>query len=302
MEEIYNALEIFEGAWPTIQPAISTVFGALVARLFLRGDTSKSEIEKIKQVKFSAIADKLLEGGHITHLEYYKCRNFNRIAQRADEVYQRKQASTVANTGNVEEKFSIDWFVRFFEEAGNISDEDIQKLWAKVLAGELEKPGSFSLRTLDVLRSLSKSEAEIFQKLASYSINDGNKCYISVNKELKNQYGYSRDLYEMYDCNLIENNVATLHPLRFEGAEIFMTIGSLVCYTNNETAEKIYMELQRFTKIGNELIRLVSPDEIYALDFFKKMKVVFPQLKLTAHAIIEKDGSEIKHSSEDLLI
>lgn len=296
-----DALEMFKGAWPTIQPAISTVFGAMVARLFLRGNTSKSEIEKIKQAKFSEIADKLLEGGHITHLEYYKCRNFNRIAQKADEVYQWRQASTVANTDDGEKKFSIDWFVRFFEEAGSISDEDIQELWAKVLAGEIENPGSFSLRTLDVLRSLSKYEAEIFQRLASYSINNGNECYISVDKELKNQYGYSRDLYEMYDCNIIENNMATLHKWTSEGAGIFMTTESLVCYTNNETHEEFYMELQRFTKIGNELIRLVPPDEVYALDFFKRMKVVFPQLKLTAYEIIEEDGDAIKHGSEDLL-
>ena len=130
---------MFNGAWPTIQPAISTILVTLVSRLFLRGDISRTEIEKIKQAKLSEVADRLLDGGHITHFEYYKCRNFSSIAQKADKVFQRRESEKLANKDEVEKKFSIDWFVRFFEDAGNISDEDIQELWAKVLAGEDRK-------------------------------------------------------------------------------------------------------------------------------------------------------------------
>lgn len=296
-----NTLELFKGAWPTIQPAISTVFGALVARLFLRGNTSKSEIEKIKQAKFSEIADKLLEGGHITHLEYYKCRNFNRIAQKADEVYQRRQASTVTNVADEEKKFSMDWFVRFFEDAGNISDEQMQELWAKVLAGEIEKPGSFSLRTLDLLRSLSKSEAETLQTIASYAIKIGNVHYISIDKELQNQYDYSNKLLTMYDCNIIENNIASHYDLTTSGAGVFMKIGSLACLIHSQDTEKYSLDIQRFTITGNELIRLVSPDEKYLLDFFKGMKFKFPKLNLTVHSIIEDNGDTIRYNRDTLI-
>ena len=301
MEEMINTLELFKGAWPTIQPAISTVFGALVARLFLRGNTSKSEIEKIKQAKFSEIADKLLEGGHITHLEYYKCRNFNRIAQKADEVYQRRQASTVTNVADEEKKFSMDWFVRFFEDAGNISDEQMQELWAKVLAGEIEKPGSFSLRTLDLLRSLSKSEAETLQTIASYAIKIGNVHYISIDKELQNQYDYSNKLLTMYDCNIIENNIASHYDLTTSGAGVFMKIGSLACLIHSQDTEKYSLDIQRFTITGNELIRLVSPDEKYLLDFFKGMKFKFPKLNLTVHSIIEDNGDTIRYNRDTLI-
>ena len=293
---------MFKGAWPTIQPAISTVFGAMVASLFLRGDTSKSEIEKIKQAKFSEIADKLLEGGHITHLEYYKCRNFNKIAQKADEVYQCGQTLRVANANDEETKFSIDWFVRFFEDAGNISDEEIQALWAKVLAGEIEQPRSFSLRTLDILRNLSKFEAETLQTIASYAIKIGSDYYISIDKELQNQYGYRNGLLTMYDCNIIENNIASHYDLTARGAGVFMKIGSLACFTNNQVAEKYSLEIQRFTKTGNELIRLVSPNEKYLLDFFKAMKMKFPKLNLTVFPFIEDNGDMFRYNNTDLLI
>ena len=112
MNEVGTALELFKGAWPTIQTAISTVFGAVVTNLFLRSNTNKTEIEKIKQAKFSEIADKLLEGGHITHLEYYKCHNFNKIARKADEIYRNETTIPPANDNGKE--FSLDWFVRFF--------------------------------------------------------------------------------------------------------------------------------------------------------------------------------------------
>lgn len=302
MEEMINALEMLKGAWPAIQPAISTAFGALVARLFLRGNTSRLEIEKIKQSKFSEIADKLLEEGHITHLEYYKCRNFNRIAQKADEVYRRDQISSKTDTVDKEKNFSVDWFVRFFEDAGNISDEEIQELWAKVLAGEIKQPGSFSLRTLDVLKNLSKSEAEIIQVLASYAIRMGNAHYISIDKDLENQYNYHTKLLTMYDCNIIENSVASHYDLTVNGAGLFMKVGALACFTNNQTAEKYSLELQRFTKTGDEFIRLALPNEKYLLDFFKKIKANYPKLNLEVHPVVEDNGDTFKYNVNDTLI
>ena len=90
MNEVVSIAEMLQGAWPSIQPALSSIFTILVTNLFLRSNTSKTEIEKLKQAKFSEVADKLLEGGHKTHLEYYKCRNFNKIAEKADEVLRNK--------------------------------------------------------------------------------------------------------------------------------------------------------------------------------------------------------------------
>ena len=35
-----------------------------------------------------------------------------------------------------------DWTARFFNDIQDVSSEEMQSLWAKVLAGEVEKPGS----------------------------------------------------------------------------------------------------------------------------------------------------------------
>lgn len=61
-----------------------------------------------------------------------------------------------------------DWISEFFNDVANISNEKMQILWGKVLAGEVESPGQFSKRTLDSLKKLTQDEATIFQEIAPY--------------------------------------------------------------------------------------------------------------------------------------
>ena len=42
------------------------------------------------------------------------------------------------------------WTSSYSEAAQDISDEGMQELWARVLAGEVTRPGSTSVRTLSV--------------------------------------------------------------------------------------------------------------------------------------------------------
>jgi Protein of unknown function (DUF2806) len=64
-----------------------------------------------------------------------------------------------------DEKVSEDWTTRFFEECQDISDEQMQRIWSRMMAGEVTRPGSFSPRTLSVVRDLTKSDANLFTKL-----------------------------------------------------------------------------------------------------------------------------------------
>ena len=45
--------------------------------------------------------------------------------------------------------------------------------WARILAGEINNPSFFSLRTIDVLRNMRKSDAELFLKFCKFSFD---KC------------------------------------------------------------------------------------------------------------------------------
>ena len=70
-----------------------------------------------------------------------------------------------------------DWTARFFGEVQDVSSQELQWLWAKVLAGEIERPGSTSIKTLNIMKTLDKTMAGLFRKLCSVCISirpDGN--------------------------------------------------------------------------------------------------------------------------------
>ena len=60
-----------------------------------------------------------------------------------------------------------DWTARFFGEAQDVSSEGMQKLWSKVLAGEVQRPGQTSIKTLDILRNMNQGVATLFAHLCS---------------------------------------------------------------------------------------------------------------------------------------
>lgn len=60
-----------------------------------------------------------------------------------------------------------DWTARFFNDVQDVSSEEMQQLWGKILAGEVERPGSTSLRTLSILKNLDQPTANTFQRLCS---------------------------------------------------------------------------------------------------------------------------------------
>ena len=60
-----------------------------------------------------------------------------------------------------------DWTARFFDDVQDVSSPEMQLLWAKVLAGEVEKPGNTSIRTLSILRNLDQRTANLFRTLCS---------------------------------------------------------------------------------------------------------------------------------------
>ena len=61
-----------------------------------------------------------------------------------------------------------DWMNSFFEGCQDISDANIQELWGRMLAGEVAEPGSFSRRTLQFMRAMSKPEVALLELVSSH--------------------------------------------------------------------------------------------------------------------------------------
>ncbi len=99
------------------------------------------------------------------------------VAQRVQFQEEKRQAnigSVVAQathelgTREVQDhEVDHDWTARFFNDVQDVSSEEMQRLWAKILAGEVEKPGSTSFRAMDILKGLDRTTAILFRTLCS---------------------------------------------------------------------------------------------------------------------------------------
>jgi hypothetical protein len=66
------------------------------------------------------------------------------------------------------EDVEADWMATFFDKSRLVSDDEMQSLWARVLAGEANEPGQYSKRTVNILSSLDKREAQLFSLVCRF--------------------------------------------------------------------------------------------------------------------------------------
>lgn len=72
-----------------------------------------------------------------------------------------------------DEEIEEDWLNHFSDIAAKVSNKDMQTYLGKILAGEIRKPGSFSAASILTLTTISREEAQLFEKLCNISIGYG---------------------------------------------------------------------------------------------------------------------------------
>ena len=106
-----------------------------------------------------------------------------RAMHRFLEEEAKKQSNIEAITKNalplLEDKsapqnVADDWITNFFDKSRIVSDEDMQSLWSRVLAGEANSPGAFAKRTVNLLADLDKEDAVLFVQLCGFGWMIGN--------------------------------------------------------------------------------------------------------------------------------
>lgn len=101
-----------------------------------------------------------------------------------------------------EQEVNEDWIVNFFELSQDVGDVEMQQIWAKLLAGEVAKPGTFKPRTLLAVKSLTPEEARMFTVLCSFSfeLDDGGRVLPNLSYEYfsflrRNGFSVDMDLH-----------------------------------------------------------------------------------------------------------
>jgi hypothetical protein len=81
-----------------------------------------------------------------------------------------------------------DWMAEFVDMCKNASDSKMRELWGRVLAGEIQNPGSFSIRSLFTLKTLLASEAEQFRVVGNL-VFQGEFVYRGPDNEAASPFG-----------------------------------------------------------------------------------------------------------------
>ncbi|MFK8056842.1 MAG: DUF2806 domain-containing protein [Saprospiraceae bacterium] len=155
------------------------------------------------------------------------------------------------------------WRLRFFEHAQNISETDLQEIWAQVLATEITNPSTISKRTLKLLADLSKEEAEAFEIICSLTTERKRIWKISGNDGLK-EYGVDYGmLMQMREAGLVHSSDNLIYTYSIIAPEIgsLFPIGDqyyLVKQEQNPERKKFHFAQIALTDSGAELARVLN--------------------------------------------
>lgn len=90
--------------------------------------------------------------------------NFNNLVRIV------KQAIPQMDENAVPDLISDDWGANFREKARTCSDPDMATLWAQLLAGEANNPGSYSRKTVNILGDIEPKDALLFRNLSMFQV------------------------------------------------------------------------------------------------------------------------------------
>lgn len=154
-----------------------------------------------------------------------------------------------------------DWTARFFEGVQDVSSEDMRKLWAKILSGEVEEPGRTSLRTLDILKNMTKRDAQVFSEICDFVFGD----FIFYPQEYQPKHPTLS-----YDIVLHFDKIGLLHASPFLSKNFDIGSGqqpafaylfyqdSILSISTENGSKKVSVPVVLLTGSGKELYRILD--------------------------------------------
>lgn len=260
MKENILAKIIDEGL-SVMNSSVGTIVGALMTSLLIRKNTEKSELAKLRAGKFVEVLNQLYDTGKISMMEYYKCSNFLKIAKLADKILEKEEHF---HTNDNYEEYNFDWFLKFYEHSGYISNEKVQKLWAAVLANEIENPNSTSLSLLHSLSIMSHEQAKFFCNISRFALLDYKDnfphllIFVSSNRATyMNSKITPEALRELERLGLVECDFE--HEYIFKKKKMFKTGNNIITVCGDpDNDNKIKAGNVNFTRDGKLLYSIID--------------------------------------------
>lgn len=172
------------------------------------------------------------------------------------------------------------WKNRFFNIIEEVTDEDMREIWGRVLAGEVKRPKSYSLRTMEILRNLAKEEAALFVKASRFYIEKDFICTedwsLSMNERLLlNEIGFTNaeDLVKSWKV-----------PSKGQLEVVTDKQTILIIHNDTDTIINCNTNVRKLSKAGIEIMSLMTSEE--RTPFYKLLAKHFKakgNVKVTKH-------------------
>lgn len=194
-----------------------------------------------------------------------------------------------------------DWTARFFQDVQEVSSEDLQKIWAKILAGEVETPGRTSLRTLSILRNMTQNDANIFSEIMPYHIDGFThvKFYIESSGDAR---GMSLAHFEELGF-FFSNNVAYSLELDETGKKVMECCNRAIVIFGRPGHKSVIDGVRIINKMGRELIKLhdVDVNDQYLRQFSRLLALHRCKVKYS-RCLLRLPGGKIGVKDKDLRV
>ncbi len=150
-----------------------------------------------------------------------------------------------------------DWLVNFFDKCRIVSDNEMQDLWSRVLAGEANEPGTYSKRTVNSLSYLDKTDADLFTKLCGFVWNFESlvPLVFDAKAEIYNRHGINHGTL---------NHLDSIGFIKFDGLARFKRINLpkrfSVHYYGRPLALEMLQDANNELVTGNALLTRIGQD------------------------------------------
>ena len=212
------------------------------------------------------------------------------IKRLSDRVTNRKKYIETRRQNNIENIVGIaltqlpekvdenpvdeDWIIQFFNVSQDIGNEKMQSLWGRLLAGEVAKPNSFSLRTLNLIGMLRQKDAEIIEKASNYLSNSLYILFPGKTKDYLQTIGLGyfemlnlRSLGLFSDTAPLNMEPSNTYNFHYFDRKSSVTIPEK---TEDDLSNLYWLSAIVTTDIGKEVVSLCNPKPDY--DYWKLLQ------------------------------
>ena len=234
-------------------------------------------------------------GQRLVAQEIRRQNNIDAVVEKAAEELKGKQVS--------DDPVDEDWATRFFGIVQDVSLEEMRILWSKILSKEIERPSTFSMRTLETLRNLSAKEAELFEKVAPLVLYQRNYFIFNESDMLEKIGVKYMDLAQLTECGILLPG--TFVSKSYESNPNKDTVSAII-YGEKvvimglpQGTKGVVIPVVLLSKAGEELLSLLEPKENmeYIKELAQYVKKMNAEITMQYAEIVSLENGAVEYKT-----